>query len=404
MQRIDELDLPFLEIDDPAYRTNPWPFFEAARRQHPWLAKTKYGYYVHGYHALKEIAIQPDGLKGDFSKIVEYYGAEDTAWAKFQVEQLLGLTGDKHRRIRATVGDAFTPRNVNKHLDQIRRNCAELLDQWVPSAEGKIDFALFTSYFPISVLCALLGTTTAEVPRLRHSLETQTKVASMDPKIVPDLLEGYGIMAEFCDRLVADRIASGKDEGNLLDQLIACRTSGRIDDEELRYLLMILFPAGYDTSKNIMSLICYHLLDRPDDWKRCAAEAEFAYKVTDEMLRYNTVASPMRLTMRDIDYEGVRIPAGTSLIMGYTVSGRDPSAFVDADKLEPERTDTNRHVAFGRGAHICLGQHLARTQIAEGIHRMAQRITNPRLAGTPVWRPFMGVWGLESLPIEFDPA
>ena len=402
MQLISDLDLPFLEIENPAYVTNPWPFFAEARKHHPWLATTNFGYYVHGYDALKAISLQPDGLKGDFSKIVAYYGVEGTDWAKFQVEQLLGLSGDRHRRIRASVGDAFTPRNVNKHLDRIRRNCRELLDQWTTS--GKIDFAEFASYFPISVLCAVMGTPTDEVPRLRHSLETQTKVASFDRAIVPDLLEGYTIMAEFCDRLVAERKASGRNDGDLLDHLIGCQTSGQIDEEELRFLLMILFPAGYDTSKNIMSLICYHLLDRPEMWKRCGEEVEFAYKVTDEMLRFNTVASPMRLTMRDIDHDGVRIPAGTSLIMGMVAAGRDSAAFADAEEFRPERTDTNRHVAFGRGAHICLGQHLARTQIAEGIHLMAQRVVNPRLAGEPVWRPFMGVWGIESLPIAFDPA
>ena len=112
----------------------------------------------------------------------------------------------------------------------------------------------------------------------------------------------------------------------------------------------------------------------------------------------------MRVTMRDIDHDGVRIPAGPSLIMGMVAAGRDSAAFADAEEFRPERTDANRHVAFGRGAHICLGQHLARTQIAEGIHLMAQRIANPRLSGEPVWRPFMGVWGLESLPIAFDPA
>ena len=256
----------------------------------------------------------------------------------------------------------------------------------------------------VALVASARRASTDEIPRLRHSLEMQTRVASMDHAIVPDLLEGYHIMAEFCDRLVAEREASGVDEGNLLDQLIACKTSGKIDETELRYLLMILFPAGYDTSKNMLSLILYYLLDRPDDWKRCAADVDYCYKVTDEALRYHAVASLSRQTMRDIDYDGVRIPAGTSLILGNAIVGRDKSAFVDADRFDPERSDANRHLAFGRGAHICLGQHLARTQIAEGIHLMAQRITNPRLAGKVEWRPFMGVWGIETLPIIFDPA
>ena len=167
---------------------------------------------------------------------------------------------------------------------------------------------------------------------------------------------------------------------------------------------MFLFPEGYDTSNNMLSLICYYLLDRPDDWARCAHDLDYCYKVTDETLRYHAVASLSRKTMRDIDYDGVRIPADTSLILGNSIVGRDRSAFADADRFDPERTDANRHLAFGRGPHICLGQHLARTQIAEGIHLMAQRITRPRLAGDIAWRPFLGVWGLETLPIAFDPA
>ncbi len=402
MPLVTKMELPFLAIDDPVFRENPWPQFEEARKRHGWLAKTNYGYFVHGYQALKAISILPDTLRGNFQTIVDYYEAQGTPWAKFQVEQILGLTGEKHRRIRMSVGDAFTPRNVNKHLDLIRRNCAALLDEWAP--KGAFDFTEFASYFPISVLCALLGTATDEIPRLRHSLETQTRVASMDKAIVPDLLEGYHIMAEFCDRLIAEREVSGVDEGNLLDNLIACKTSGRIDETELRYLLMVLFPAGYDTSKNMLSLILYYLLDRPDDWRRCARELDFCYKVTDETLRFHSVASLSRLVVKDIDYDGVHIPAGTSLILGNAIVGRDASAFADAGTFNPERVDENRHLAFGRGAHICLGQHLARTQIAEGIHLMAQRITNPRLTGKVTWRPFMGVWGLETLPMEFEPA
>jgi cytochrome P450 len=106
----------------------------------------------------------------------------------------------------------------------------------------------------------------------------------------------------------------------------------------------------------------------------------------------------------DFDYKGVRIPANTALLFGNSTSGRDPTGFEDADVFNPDREHFSRHVAFGRGAHICLGQHLAKIQISEGLHLMAKRIRNPRLAGETEWRPFLGVWGLETLPIEFDPA
>jgi cytochrome P450 len=90
------------------------------------------------------------------------------------------------------------------------------------------------------------------------------------------------------------------------------------------------------------------------------------------------------------------------LLFMLGLAGRDPSAFPDALEFRPDRVHANRQVAFGRGAHICVGQHLARAQLEEGLHVIAQRIANPRLAGEAVWRPYLGIWGIKSLPIAFD--
>jgi cytochrome P450 len=399
---VSELDLPHLPVTDPSFRENPWPKIDAARDHHPWLARIDLGYFVHGYQAVKDLAYQDDKLSPDYSKVIEMFGVQGTPWAKFQSEQLLGHTSPKHRRIRMSVGDAFTPRNVNKNIDVIRNNAAQWVDAWAP--RGRMDFVEFASEYPISVLCAVLGTGTEGIPRLKHSLETQTRIGSWDPKLVEDLLAGYHIMADFCDRIVAEREAEGAGGDGLLDMLIAAKAEGKIDAEELRYLLMILFPAGYDTSKNILSMTMFYMLDRPDAWKRCAVDRDYCLRVTDEILRFHSVATMKRLVTTALDYEGVHFPVGTWLFFGNSIVGRDPRAFENASEFNPDLARANRHLAFGRGAHLCLGQHLARIQIAEGLHAAAGRITNPRLAGELDWRPFLGVWGLETLPIEFDPA
>ena len=72
--------------------------------------------------------------------------------------------------------------------------------------------------------------------------------------------------------------------------------------------------------------------------------------------------------------------------------------------FNPERVHTERHITFGRGVHICIGQHLARAQLEEGVHVIAQRIAKPRLVGEVKWRPYLGIWGIHSLPIAFEPA
>ncbi|MGG7379010.1 cytochrome P450, partial [Escherichia coli] len=75
-----------------------------------------------------------------------------------------------------------------------------------------------------------------------------------------------------------------------------------------------------------------------------------------------------------------------------------PLAFPEPQKFDPDREGAGRNIAFGRGAHICLGQFIARNQLQEGLHLIAQRIRNPRLDGAIEWRPFLGAWGLKRLP------
>ncbi len=86
------------------------------------------------------------------------------------------------------------------------------------------------------------------------------------------------------------------------------------------------------------------------------------------------------------------------------IAGRDPTAVSDPDSFDPDREQAKKHIAFGQGVHICLGQFIARAQIEEGLHQIAQRMKNPRRTGPSAWRPFFGVSGLRGLPIAFDAA
>src|SRR4030095_13448008 len=107
-----------------------------------------------------------------------------------------------------------------------------------------------------------------------------------------------------------------------------------------------------------------------------------------------------RVTLEDIVYDDVLIPKGEHLIFLLNVAGRDPSAFPDPLAYDPDREQVNRHIAFGKGEHLCFGMHLARLQIEEGLHLITQRLKRPRLAGEVTWRRFPGVWGIESLPLR----
>ena len=130
------------------------------------------------------------------------------------------------------------------------------------------------------------GASDDEMPKLRAAFEAQSRVGSRNPNLIPTLLAGFDLMWDFTDRLVREREANPASEPNMLDEFIAAKNAGTIDEKELRYLIMTLFPAGYDTSKNALALILHYMIDRPDAWRRCAEDLPYCRRVTEEMFRF----------------------------------------------------------------------------------------------------------------------
>jgi cytochrome P450 len=403
MQTVTELALPHLPLQDPAFAIDPMPYIEAARREHPWLAKCDFGYVVHEYQAIRDLSYMDDKFRPSMDTITEIMGARGTPWGEFMDNLMLAKTGAEHARLRGSVVTSFTPKNINRYRSLMRERVSQLLDEWAP--KGAFDFAEFAAYFPITVMFGLIGASTEALPGIRKSLETQGLSANLIRSLLPDLEAAYQVLWKFVHKLIVERRREGGgNEEDVLNALIAANAAGRLDEAELHNLLIFLFAAGYDTSKNMLTLIMHRMLKHPDYWARCARDRAFCDLVVEEMFRHTSVSSLYRMSTQDVSYREVLFPLNTLLFMPLNLSGRDPTAFTEPMEFLPERPQENRHMAFGRGVHMCLGQHLARAQIQEGIHLIAQRITAPRLAGEVTWRPFPGVWGIRTLPIVFQPG
>jgi cytochrome P450 len=403
MQLVTDLKLPYLPFDKPDFAADPLSFIEVARREHPWLAKCSVGYIVHEYNAMKDLYLMDDKLRISIDQVTEIMGAKGTPWGRFMEDQLIAAQGPRHTRIRNSVAASFTPRRINGLRSLMRGVVSRLLDEWAP--KRAFDFTEFASNFPIRVMFGFMGASDEAFERIHTSLETQGLSYSMDPSLLPAMEEAYKVLWAFVDNLVNERRKRvGPNEGQLLDDLLAANAAGQLNDVEVRELLIFLFAAAYDTSKNMTTLFVYQMLEHPEVWTRCAKDFTFCKKVVEEVFRHTSVSNVPRTVKHEVVYRDVVFPKDTVLILPLSVAGQDPMAFSDPKELRPERVHTNRHIAFGRGMHMCLGQHLARAQIEEGVHLMAQRITKPKLAGKVTWRRFPGAWGIESLPIEFEPG
>jgi cytochrome P450 len=401
MVSVTELELEHLPLESQELANDPGPYFASARKRHPWLAASNLGYVVTEYQAMKEILAQDDHMRFPGDLTVEIMHAQGTGWGQFTQEMMLSRDEPVHGRLRGSVAEAFTPRAVNRLRPLMRKTVADLLDEWAPKAA--FDFTQFAADFPVRVMFGLIGADPAAVPGVQSSLEIHGGSYGMDPTRMPIIEAAYQHLWDFVDKLIVER-GRGGGHDDLLDDLIAANTSGGLSDVELRQMLIFLFGAGYDTSKNQLTLITHALLSRPDVWARCAEDRPYCDKVVEEGFRFRSPSNTYRQLKQDLEYRDVVVPKGSMVIFPLTQAARDPASFPDPEAFDPERKHTERHLAFGRGMHLCLGQFLARANLEEGLHLIAQRITKPKLAGEVTWRPFPGTWGVRSLPITFEPA
>jgi cytochrome P450 len=405
LQTISDLKLPHLAMEDPGFARDPFPHFDTARAEHPWLAASHLGYVVTSYKAVRDLmALEARHMRMPYDLIVDAMGARGTEWGRFQEGHMLGKTGAAHKRLRDMLAPAFTPRRANMHRPLMREVIEPLLDEWVP--RGAFDFEEFASWFPITVMCRMIGALPDVIPDIRTHLETMGLSIAMDPRLLPQLEVAVKELDAFVNGLIDEREKTYEpgDENDLLDLLMEALVTGGMSRREFGDLLIFLFGAGFDTSKNILTLAMWELVQSPADYARCADDALFCARVIEESMRMHSVTNTNRLVTRAIEYRDVRIPEGTNLWFPWSVAARDTSVVERADTFDPQRDQAHPHVGFALGAHMCLGQFIARAQLAEGLHLIARRIRNPRSTGPAGWRPFPGVWGIRGLPITFDPA
>jgi cytochrome P450 len=396
---INELDLFHLPLETAAFAADPMPFLAQARAKHPWLATSNIGAVVTEYRAMDELMRRDEQLMLPSEGIVDFMGARGTGWGDFAEEQMLARSGSEHARLRNSVSGAFGPGSVKRLRPIMRSTVDELLDEWVP--KRTFDFVDFAGNFPVRVMFGLIGTPTDRLPEIMDSLEVHGASFNMEVEKMELIEAAYQTLWRFVDGLIAERRADGARD-DLLDNLIAANTAGEISNKELRQILILLFAAGYDTSKNLLTLLMHSLIGVPDVYRRCAEDQDFCRKVVREQLRHTSPSNTYRVVTEDFEYRDVALASGQMLILPLSVSGRDEDVFGDATSFDPDRPQRAAHLGFGRGMHMCLGQFLAQATVEEGVHQIAQRMREPRIAGDVSWRPFPGVWGIRSLPIAFD--
>ena len=304
--------------------------------------------------------------------------------ARLLSKVLLFMDAPDHTRLRGLISKAFTPRTV----ERLRPRIAELTEELLaPLREaGRFDvIGDFAFPLPVTVICELLGVPAADRELFRRL--TRDMAVDPRPRCDPGAVRSRrrrGADLHRVPRAAVRANAGGRPRPTSSARLVAAEEAGdRLGADELLTTVILLLVAGHETTMNLIGNGLLALLRNPDQLELLRARPDLMPSAVEELLRYD---SPVRLAVRialdDAIVDGQTVRAGEQVIAMLDAANHDPAVFASPDTLDITR-DAHRHVAFGGGAHYCLGAALARAeaQIALGRpHRPARPRTGRRRA------------------------
>lgn len=316
---------------------------------------------------------------------------------------LLELDGTDHARLRLIVMRALTRGRLEGLRGEILRFVDARLDALLGA--GEIDFvAELAEVIPGHVIGALLGVPEADRPRLRRWSEdiVQFYDADRDDTHAALAERATAEFRDFLAELVAERRRSSGED--LLSELVAAERAGRLDGTELVATAMLVLMAGHGSTTDLLGLGLHALLDHPAALERLRADPGLAPTAVQEMLRFDTPLPYFhRYASEAVTVAGRRYPAGTRFGLLYGAANRDPAAFHEPNSFDVERRP-NRHLAFGRGAHLCLGNHLSRLDAELVFTRLLARTRRiERGTGEVPLRASLTARGPLTLPVRLLP-
>jgi len=290
-------------------------------------------------------------------------------------EPLVGKTmqsmvGPQHRRNRALIASAFTPRSIGAQQTELLEPLAhELIDGL--AGESRFDLVpRFAHRYPALVITRLLG-----VPVHDEALFLQWGLDLFLFPWNPDkATRAWKAFRDYLAPVVRDRREEPGED--LLSALVRVELAGeKLSDDEIFSFLGILYPAGADTAyKAIASMLAVVLRDRVL-FERARAESGIRESIADETLRWEApVALLPRRAARDTQLGGQAIAAGDQMLLGIAAANRDPAVFADPDRFDPDRRQLEKSLVFGHGPHFCLGAQLARAELRVALGALAERL------------------------------
>ena len=395
----------------PAFRADPYPWYESLRTHDPVHRVDDYTVVLTRHEDVLST------LRGvEFARDIEQHAAAPIDNPVMQrrrerseqrSKSILNLDPPDHTRLRKLATQAFTPKAVNR----LRMTTEQMVDDVLDRAATQggmevIDELAFP--VPFQVISAMLDMPTDRADELRDW--SQILTATLEPTTTLDDLdradEAVNQLIPYLFDIIEQRRSNLGDD--VVSALLTAESEGdRLDMAELMSFVVLLYVAGHETTVNLIGNGLLALLEHPDQLDRWRNDPSLDASAIDELLRFNgpvqnTVRVPLEpVTYLGLDGEPIVVEPGHIVTTCLGAANRDPALFQDPNELRLDRPNAQRHLAFASGIHYCLGASLARMEATVALTRLIRRFEQISLVGEPTWRDRYTIRGVDHLEIAF---
>jgi len=318
---------------------------------------------------------------------------------------MIDMDDPEHWSRRKLVNRGFTPRRVRDQEAKVRQACDEIID--AVCEQGECDLVNdVAAMLPMIMIGDMLGVRPEDRRDLLRWSDDMLKSqsGSATEELLVNAANAYGEYIAYATAVIEARRAEPTDD--LMSILVHAEVDGdRMSDDQIMSESLLILIGGDETTRHVISQGMYELVRTPGEHARLQADPELLPTTVEEMLRWvSPIKNMARTVTTDTTFGGQELREGQKLLLLYASANRDETVFEDPQRFDIGRTP-NDHVAFGFGSHFCLGNSLARVEIATMIERLMTRLPDLELVTDDIeMRPATFVSGPESLPVRFTPT
>ena len=325
---------------------------------------------------------------------------------------LIHMDQPDHMKYRVLTQAWFLPQNLRSMEDRIRKIARAAVDRMAAQG-GACDFISEVAlHYPLHVIMEIMGVPEADEARML--MLTQELFGATDPELSRKTDDAPDDPTKIDMSVLTDFISyftqfSESKRANPSDDLGSLIANSKIDGEPISHFeamsyYIIVATAGHDTTSSSTAGAIWGLAENPGELAKLQANPALIPGLVDESIRWITpVKTFMRTAMEDIEIGGRKLSKGDWLMLCYASGNRDEAVFTDPNAFRVDRSP-NKHLAFGYGAHLCLGQHLAKMEMRILWEELIPRLKSLELAGVPAMSQAVFVNGPKKLPIRFEMA